>query len=113
MQAPTVGYIWTSDVTGYSIKYAYRVPSPNGQRIVLLTDRRLGQYSPAWKPSGTAAVPDYDFSLIELRLEAKGGQGKTSLTNKVTVDTEANTLALDDFAAAPALLQNIKVQTGS
>src|SRR5207249_6066529 len=42
-KASTVGYIWTDEVVGYSIKYARRIPLPNGgERIVLATDRRLG-----------------------------------------------------------------------
>jgi hypothetical protein len=52
---------------------------------------------------------DYDFTLIEIRLTAKGsGEGKTSLLTKVIVDQDAKTIALDDYAAAPAMLQNIK-----
>jgi len=44
-RAPTIGYIWTTDVTGYSIKYAWHTPLPDGgDRIVLATDRRLGAY---------------------------------------------------------------------
>ena len=50
-RAPTLGYIWTNDVTGYSIKYAYHASMPDGsERIILATDRRLGAYSPAWQP---------------------------------------------------------------
>jgi hypothetical protein len=114
MKAPTVGYIWTSDVTGYSIKYAYRLPSSgSGERIILITDRRLGEYNPAWKLKGTAVSPDYEFTLVEIRNDGKTEQGKTTLTNKIVVDNEAKTLALDDFASAPALLQNVKRQSGS
>ena len=29
-RAPTIGYLWTADVTGYAIKYAYRAPLPDG-----------------------------------------------------------------------------------
>ena len=53
--------------------------------------------------------PDYEFTLIEMRLDAKGlGEGKTSLTTKVVVDNEAKTVALDNYAATPAILQNVK-----
>ena len=42
-----------------------------------------------------------------MRLDAKGaGEGKTSLTTKVVADNEARTLALENYAAAPAILQN-------
>jgi hypothetical protein len=105
-KAPTVGYIWTNAVTGYSIKYAYHAPLTDGsERIILATDRRLGAYTAAWKPVAAPAAADYDFTLLELRIDPGGsGEGKASLTTKVIVDNEAKTLALDDYAAAPAIL---------
>jgi hypothetical protein len=114
-RAPTVGYIWTTEVTGYSIKYAYHMPAPDGgERIVLITDRRLGAYSPGWKLTATGAVAagtaaEYEFTLVEIRLDAKGaGEGKTSLTTKVAADNEARTVALDNYAATPAILEHVK-----
>jgi hypothetical protein len=109
-KAPTLGYIWTNDITGYSIKYAREVSLPDGgERIILATDRRLGAYSAAWTPATPASVTDYAFTLIEIRLNAKGaGEGKTSLMTKVIVDQDAKTIALDDYAAAPAMLQHVK-----
>jgi hypothetical protein len=52
------------------------------------------------------AATDADFTLIEMRIDDKGrGEGKTSLTAAVVVDAAAQTLALDGYAAAPALLK--------
>ena len=109
-RAPTLGYIWTNDVTGYAVKYAYHAPLPDGgERIILATDRRLGAYTAAWKPVAATPVTDYEFTLIEIRLDSKGlGGGKTSLTTKVILDNEARTVALEDYAAAPAVLQNVR-----
>jgi hypothetical protein len=109
-KGPTLGYIWTNDVTGYSIKYAWHASLPNGgERIILATDRRLGAYTTAWKPVAATPVTDEEFTLIEIRLDAKGsGEGKTSLTTKVILDDEAKTVALDNYAATPAILQNVK-----
>jgi hypothetical protein len=109
-RAPTLGYIWTNDITGYAIKYAYHASLPDGgERIILATDRRLGAYSPAWKPVAASPVTDYDFTLIEIRLDSRGsGAGTTSLTTKVVVDDEAKTVALDNYAATPAIFQNVK-----
>jgi len=109
-RAPTLGYIWTNDITGYSIKYAWHAPtSDGGERIVLATNRRLGEYSQAWTlPAGTAPT-DYEFTLIELHLGAKGaGEGKLSLTAKVAVDGDAKTVALENYTGVPAILQNVK-----
>jgi hypothetical protein len=119
--APTIGYIWTNDVTGYSIKYAYRTPLPGGgERIILATDRRFGAHAPAWTPvasaapgaeaSAKAAATDYEFTVLEMRLGSKApGEGKTSLLTKVVVDAEARMVALENYAAAPAMLQNVRM----
>ena len=119
-RAPTIGYIWTNDVTGYAIKYAWHASLPDGgERIILATDRRLGAYSSAWKPVarallgaealGETAVRDYEFTLIEIRLDSKGlGEGKTSLSTKVIVDNDAGTVALDNDPASLSILQNVK-----
>ena len=108
MKAPTIGYIWTDEVTGYSIKYAYRLPLPaGGERIVLATSRVLGGGSVQWKT--TEPATEYEFTVIELRLNAKGlGEGKASLTSKVIVDNDAKTLAIENYPAAPVILQNVK-----
>ncbi len=54
-------------------------------------------------------ITDYEFTLFEIRLDSRGlGEGKTSLTTKVIVDNEAGTLALDGYAATPAILQHVK-----
>jgi hypothetical protein len=104
--APTLGYIWTDGVTGYSIKYAWHAPATDeSERIVLVTDRRLDSHAPGWAPASGAAG-DADFTVIEMRLDGRGvGEGKTSLTTRVAIDTAANTLALDGYAAAPAFLK--------
>ena len=108
-KAPTVGYIWTTDVTGYSIKYAARTAQPDGsERIVLATDRRLGAYSPAWTLKNPGTPTDYEFTVLELRLDAKGGEGKASLTTKLAADSATKQLALEDYAGAPVILQNVK-----
>ena len=109
-RAPTIGYIWTNEVVGYSIKYASRATLPGGgERIILATDRRLGSLASGWKPTGAEPATNYEFTVLEMRLDAKGiGEGKTSLTTKVVVDNETKTIALENYDATPALLQNIK-----
>ena len=84
-------------MTGYSIKYAYRASLPDGgERMILATDRRLGTHTAGWQPAVDAPATDYEFTLIEIRLDGKGvGEGKTSLTTKVVVDAEAKTVALE------------------
>jgi hypothetical protein len=109
-KAPTVGYLWTNETVGYSIKYAFRTSLVDGsERIILLTDRRLGAGTAGWKLQQQANQTDYEFTLVELRIDAKGiGEGKASLTTKVVLDKDAHTVALDNYAAATAILQSVK-----
>ena len=94
-----------TDVTGYSIKYAYRAPSASGERIVLATDRRFGDNSTAWALATATAPTDYAFTVFEFHLDGAGsGEGKSSLTASVIVDDEAKTVALRDYAAATPIL---------
>jgi hypothetical protein len=111
--AATVGILWTSENVGYSIKYAYRLPQPDGgDRIILATDRRIGMWSNLWQPATGVTVTDYPFSIIELHVNAKGeGEGRGVLTGKVTIDSETKTIALDNYAALPVILKGLKRQT--
>jgi hypothetical protein len=111
-QVPTVGYLWSSEVAGYAIRYAGKVPGANGvDRIMLITDRRLGRTNDLWKPvSGTPSA--YDFSVIELRVNAKGeGEGRISLVGKVALDNAAKIVAPEDYNALPVVLKNLKRRT--
>lgn len=109
-RAQTIGYMWTNDITGYSIKYAYRASQPDGgERIILVTDRRLGAHTAGWKPVAGGAETDYEFTVLEIRLDAKGsGEAKTSLMTRVVVENEAKTVALENYASTAAILQNVK-----
>jgi hypothetical protein len=110
--APTLGFLWSNGVTGYSIKYAWRAAASAGgvERIVLVTDRRIDASMPdrPSAPARAASVPtaDAEFTLIEMRLNPAGvGDGKMSLDANIVVDSAAQTLALDGYQAAPALLK--------
>jgi hypothetical protein len=106
---PTVGYLWSSEVAGYSLRYAAKLSAQDGgERILLITDRRLGANNDLWKPAAGSPATNYDFSVIELRLPAKGiGEGKTSLTGKLAVDGAAKVFALDNYAAAPVIFKTV------
>ncbi len=111
------GYFWTSEVGGYLIRYAVKVPGPaaGDSRIILLTDKRLGAAKDSWKPvpaGGTANT--YEFSLIELRVPAKGdGEGKASLTGTLAVDPATKGLSLENYDALPVTLHGVKLHTES
>jgi hypothetical protein len=109
-QVPTVGYLWSSEVAGYALRYAGKVAGPDGgERVILITDRRLGNANDLWKPTAPATASAYEFSVIELRLPAKGeGEGKTSLTGKVAPDSAARILAPENYDALPVVLKSVK-----
>jgi hypothetical protein len=109
-KANTVGILWTSENVGYSIKYAYRLPQPDGgERIILATDRRVGAWSNLWKPTDSATTPDYAFSIIELRVNSKGqGEGKGPIGGKVAVDADAKTVAVDGYGTLPVVFKDLK-----
>ena len=112
--APIVGHLWSSEVAGYALRSAVRLAEPDGgERILLLTDRRLGAWNDLWKPAASgaagAAAANYEFSLIELHLNAKGeGEGKISLAGKVAPDSAAKTIALESYSALPVVLKNVR-----
>ena len=108
---PTQGYLWTSESAGYLMRFAFKTSMPDGtERIIVATDRRLGSWDPTvWKPVGNAPATDYTFSVVELRLAAgKPGEGKATVTTKVIADNDAKTVALDNYAAAPVVLKDVK-----
>jgi hypothetical protein len=110
-ESTTVGYLWSSEVAGYAIRYAGKAANPDGsERIVLITQRRLGAVTDLWKAAG-AEPPPYDFSVIELRVNANGeGEGKTSLNGKVSPDTALNVIALENYDALPIVLSRVRKQ---
>jgi len=109
-QASTVGYLWSSEVAGYALRYAGKVTASDGtQRIILITDRRLGKINEKWTPDDAGTSANYDFSVIELRVNAKGeGEGKISLTGKVAPDNMAKILTPENYASLPVILTKVK-----
>lgn len=110
-EMPTLGYVWTGESVGYQLRYAFKTMMPDGtERIVLATDKPVGSYLiKPWQPAPPAAATSYAFSVIEMRLAKNGtGEAKMSLTAKVTTDATAKTLALDNYAAAPVIVKNVR-----
>ena len=114
--AQTLGYVWTTDALGYSVRYAIRIRQPDGAtRIIVATDRKLDLAG----PRGSAAKPadpkadDYPFTLIELRLKGRGtGEGRTSLTSKIAADAAAKAIALESYEKATVVLKDVKEESG-
>lgn len=111
-ETATVGYLWSSEVAGYALRYAGQVTGADGlERIILVTHRRLGAVNELWKPTGGGAPTPYDFSVIELRVNKKGeGEGKASLAGKIAPDSAAKMIALENYEALPVVFSSVKVR---
>ena len=93
---------------GYSLKYAHRTPAPDGgERITLVTDRRLGQYDfKGWSVPSPVATKDLPYSVIELYVDSSGaGKGTMSLAASA-VDEQSGTVSL--ATGSTELLSNVK-----
>ncbi|MEP7352148.1 MAG: hypothetical protein ABI824_02850 [Acidobacteriota bacterium] len=106
--ATTVGYLWSSENAGYALRYAGRFSNPDGsQRIILITQRRLGSMNQLWKPTFEGAPNTNDFSVIELHVNAKGeGEGKASLMGKLAVDA-SKIVTLENYSALPVVFEKV------
>ena len=99
----TVGFIWTGGSLGYALKYAHRTEDEaGGERIVLVTDRPLGQWDPngPWAGSDGSGPAAATFTVVELHLAAEDGQGEGKLSSSAPIEfnAPAQTVGLADYA---------------
>jgi hypothetical protein len=108
---PRVGYFRTPGSVGIDIHFARRVPGEDGgERVVLVTDRRIGFWEAANRPRSI----DYPFTVIELRLNKDGeGEGKISLATRIIADKENNIITLENYNTQPVMLKNVKRERAS
>jgi hypothetical protein len=111
-ETTTVGYLWSSEMAGYALRYAGKIDGPDGsQRIILITQRRLGAVNQRWNPTFEGTPNSYEFSVIDLRLNAKGeGEGRASLVGKVAPDASAKIVTLENYDALPTVFRSIRVR---
>ena len=113
-EAATVGYLWSSEMAGYALRYAGKIENSDGsQRIILITQRKLGTVNQVWRPTVDGAPNSYEFSVLELRLNAKGeGEGKVSLTGKVAEDAAARIVTIENYHALPVVFRDVRKVAG-
>jgi hypothetical protein len=110
---PTVGYVWRGgSPVGYAVKYAHRTVSPAGERVTLVTDRRLGSYEfNPWTAEPPAPAGEREYSVVELYFDVGGnGTGTLSLVADVEIDATNALVSLKAGDEAPRLLQNVKTE---
>src|SRR5262249_46822060 len=110
-EMPRMGYFQVHGNVGIDIHLARRIPQPDGgERVVLVTDRRIG----FWEATNRPRSIDYPFTVIELRLNGDGeGEGKMSLATKIIADKENNIVTLENFDIQPVLLKNVRREKAS
>ena len=103
-----VGYMRLPNTLGYDLHYARKHPGEDGgEQIIILTDRRVG----FWEARDQPRTMDYPFTLIEVRVNAKGeGEGKLSVATKITYNKKKNTVELENYASEPVRLQNVRAE---
>jgi hypothetical protein len=113
-EAATVGYLWSSEMAGYALRYAGKIENSDGsQRIILITQRKLGTVNQVWRPTVDGAPNSYEFSVIELRLNAKGeGEGRISLSGRVAEDAAAKIVAIENYNALPVVFREVRKVEG-
>lgn len=103
---PRAGSISSTGNVGFEVHHASKTALPGGgERVVLLTDRPIS-FSEARANTRTM---DYPFTLVELRLNAKGeGEGKLSAATKIMADKANKTVVLENWSAQPVTLTSVK-----
>ncbi len=108
---PRMGYFRVPGALGWDIHFARKVTLPEGgQRVILVTDRRIGFAEAATQPRSI----DYPFTVIELRLNRDGeGEGKMSVATKIVAETSHNIITLENYDTQPVMLKNVRRQRAS
>jgi hypothetical protein len=108
---PRAGYFRTPSSIGIDIHFARRIRGEDGgERVVLVTDRRIGFWEAANQPRSI----DYPFTVVELRLNKDGeGEGKMSIATKIIADSENQIITLENYDTQPVLLNNVKRERAS
>ena len=105
---PRVGYIRTPNSLGYDLQYAWRIVNSDGtSRVIIGTDRPIN----FWEASRQPRTIDYPFTIIEMRLDAKGnGEGRMAAGTKISRSRDGKTIELENYGISPVALNEIKLQ---
>ena len=102
---PRLGYIRRPGSIGWEIRFARRMPAPDGgERITIITDRRMSFREVASRPRSY----DYPFTVIELTLQKNGeGEGNVTLATRITGDKHNRVMTLENFDIQPIMLTRV------
>jgi hypothetical protein len=111
LRMPGAGYLNWPGGSSYPIRYARRVPRPDGgQDLVMIID---GRVRPWWLPGAVAASASSDpFSVIQVRMNGQGvGEGKVSFASAISANKDAG-VALD-YAKEPVAMADVRSDKGT
>lgn len=105
---PRVGFIRSANSIGYDLQYAWRIVNSDGtSRIIIGTDRPVSFF----EASRNTRTMDYPFTIIEMRLDAKGeGEGRMAAGTKISKSKDGKTIELENYGISPVALNEIKLQ---
>jgi hypothetical protein len=105
---PRVGFIRSPNSLGYDLQYAWRIVNSDGtSRIIIATDRPVSFF----EASRNTRTMDYPFTIIEMRLDAKGeGEGRMAAGTKISKSKDGKTIELENYGISPVALNQIKLQ---
>jgi hypothetical protein len=92
--------------TGFPLRLVMGVDTPEGRRILALTDRPITFY----EVRTSARSRRYEFGFLDLTLDARGqGTGTLIAAGKVTL-LEGDTIEVESFGVMPVRLMNVRAQ---
>jgi hypothetical protein len=100
-----IGYLRWPGGLEYAVRYARRIPQPDGGLdVILITDRPLW----VWWDSSVTANHNAPFSAVLLKMRKNGvGEGVMAMPESVTSD-KANGVAIKNPSGLPALLSDVR-----
>jgi hypothetical protein len=105
---PRVGFIRSPNSLGYDLQYAWRFVNSDGtSRVIIATDKPVSFF----EASRQTRSMDYPFTIIEMRLDAKGeGEGRLAAGTKISRSKDGKTIELENYGISPVALNQIKLQ---
>jgi hypothetical protein len=98
------GRVAPTGSTGYQVRYIRSVQTPNGRRIMMLTDRPIGFLERYY---GNRSV-DYMYGLVELDINDDGkGEGTLIYAAKVKAISR-DSVEVENFGIEPARLTKVR-----
>ena len=102
-----VGEVREVGSLGEVLRYSRRIPTENGEQIILATDRPIA-FVESWNRSRTR---DYNVTVIHLTLDDEGnGEGTLMLGAELSLDAETGQLTVEHMSNQPVRLTNVRLR---